>query len=337
MTKELVYKENVVKENNYEMKCKLCLKNTADQTGSHILSCMSVKSMIGNRGEEKSFVISTDPFENYLKNTKGEEIKEDYILCRPCEQRLAYVESYIAEELFNKVKKSNFLSNFPRKTVYNIEVIECLRINPFAFHIFLYSQIWRASISNTQIFCKFNLENEIEEFLRITINNTLPERNDYRGVVLKPKIWFKQLESYKNDLEKIKYLIATTDVIEDTTGDFIMFHPTFKQPYSLMMNEWIIYFNVNESFNEDIFDLLKGINIPEIYNSGKETIRIIQIDKSKWLQTRNNLRDIVKDQKLKSLRNEIASSFFNANGYIPDNSIVDKLVLQHLESLERDI
>lgn len=317
-------------------KCRLCNENNADQTGSHILSCLSIKSMIGERGEEKSYLISPDPTENYRKNTNAAEVKEDYILCRACEQRLSYVEGYISSELTNKIKHEQFAQNFPLKKSQDISFLECQRVNPHSFHIFLYSLIWRASISSTRIFKNFTLSAEIEEKLRVILNSRIPPRTDYRGVTLSKKEWFQELEEHKDDFTEFKYLLLSTEQIEDTTGDFVIFHPTLNNPYSIMLNEWIIYFPITASSNEDIFDLLNSHNREDLLNHNSHLIKVIQISNEKWSSIRKQLVQTLKNQKIKNMRIHFTLNYLQRYGYIPTNQVIDSLILDFIEKLEDD-
>ncbi|HSH67508.1 MAG TPA: hypothetical protein VLB84_17320 [Bacteroidia bacterium] len=317
-------------------KCKLCKENEADQTGSHILSCLSIKSMIGERGEEKSYLISPDPTENYRKNIKASEIIEDYILCRSCEQRLGYVEGYIAAELTNKIRKQNFKQSFPLKKLEDINYVECQKLNPMAFHIFLYSLMWRASISSTKIFKDFRLKNETQEYLRNTLNEIIPPRTDYRGVTLSHKEWFSQLKLKKDSFDKIKYLLLSTPQIEDTTGDFVIFHPTFNNPYGVMLNEWIIYFDVKENSTEDLFDQLNKHDKSELLNSSDNLIKIIQIDYEKWNAIRKRLIHTLKDQKKQNMRLHFTASYLQRFGYVPHPQLIDSLITDFIERLKED-
>lgn len=50
------------------MTCRLCERKEADQTGSHITSAFLLASQIGKRGQEKGFLLTTDPSQDYTKN-----------------------------------------------------------------------------------------------------------------------------------------------------------------------------------------------------------------------------------------------------------------------------
>lgn len=138
-------------------KCRLCLINDADQTGSHITSAFLVASQIGKRGEEQSHVITTNPKQDYSENTGDQEIKEDYIFCRDCEKRISFIENIYSSEVTNKIENDRFVENFPMTQIENNKYISCIRINPIAFHLMIYSYIWRASISTNRIYQNLEL------------------------------------------------------------------------------------------------------------------------------------------------------------------------------------
>lgn len=313
-------------------KCKLCNLNDADQTGSHILSALSVKSMIGDRGKEKGYVISPDATENYRKNVKADLIKEDYILCRSCEQRISYAEGYIASEFSNKIRKSNFKVNFPVSYLDEIEFVTCEKLNPHAFQIFLFSLIWRASLSNTKVFLPFKLSQNVEDALREILNNLLPPRKDYRGVTVSYKDWFKTLEVSNAEFEKFKFLVLTTPQIDDTTGDFVTFHPSAKRPYGMMLNEWIVYFDIKEGYNEDIFNLLEKHNKAELFNCGGDKIKIVNINSQEWNNVRNHLIQLLQNQKLDRMMQHFALEFYHNNGYNPSIEVLSQLVENFLNN-----
>ena len=94
------------KSANQQMpKCKLCQKNEAKKRNSHIFSAFFVRDVIGKRGEENSYVVSSDPNIDYEENRKDKTVKTDYILCECCENRIGYVETYFAAEFTQKVNK----------------------------------------------------------------------------------------------------------------------------------------------------------------------------------------------------------------------------------------
>lgn len=171
--------------------CKLCLKKEADQTGSHLISCFIVSSQIGERDNEKGFIITSDPEQDYSENLGSEGIKEDFIFCTACEKRLAFIESYFSQELTNKIDKENFAENFPIVELEdeNIsQLFKCINVHPIAFHLLIYSVIWRASISKKPLFASFNLEEDVLEELRFTLDLYLPEYKEHK-IVPKLKTW----------------------------------------------------------------------------------------------------------------------------------------------------
>lgn len=87
------------------MTCRLCRKKQADQTGSHITSAFLLTSQIGKRGEERGFLITINPNQDYSQNQGDKGIKEDYIFCRDCEKRLGIIESISATEITQKMEE----------------------------------------------------------------------------------------------------------------------------------------------------------------------------------------------------------------------------------------
>ena len=171
-------------------KCKLCLINDADQTGSHIVSAFYVKPVIGGRNSEEGYILTDRPLQDYTKDEGATPLKEDFILCRGCEQRFGYVESYVAEELPAKFRKPNFASNFMEIKIRErnrLKIVSPVRLNSYAYQAFIYSIVWRASVSSSEFFKKFIVKGGMQEELRQVLNDVLPIKEDYRGVVLEKR------------------------------------------------------------------------------------------------------------------------------------------------------
>ena len=155
----------------------------------------------------KGLFEATEPRHALSVNRHGESKKvqdtpkEDYILCKTCEKRIEILETYFAkviEEIHN-------YKNLPQKFTISIlgkqQYIECNEIHPTLFKLFLYSLVWRASISNLFEYLPFNLnkldEEKIRDFLNtnLTVSHTslfknLDKINNiplYHSCIIKPK------------------------------------------------------------------------------------------------------------------------------------------------------
>lgn len=106
---------------NNDMICQLCRRNKANKTNSHIVPAFWLKSQIGERGNEKAYLITEEPKQNYEENVGAKGIAEDFILCSDCETRLGYVESYFSAEVIQKIEDPNFVANFGTRLFSNIK------------------------------------------------------------------------------------------------------------------------------------------------------------------------------------------------------------------------
>lgn len=177
--------------------CKLCLNNIADKENSHIIPKFMCKSLFEDTNPRHALSIN--------KFGKGRKIqdtpKENNILCSGCEHRIEIIET-IFSKFFYEVHSYKSLNE--RFTVHQIglqEYIECKNINPTLFKLFIYSIIWRSSISSLFEFQSFkinkNNEDEIRTFLNLNLKlnkaslienlNSVQDFPLYHNCIIKPK------------------------------------------------------------------------------------------------------------------------------------------------------
>ncbi len=119
--------------------------------------------------------------------------KEDYLFCSGCEDRLSRIERYVANEFFNKYKDPAFQQDFPityRGLLIPVEmdVMQALKVNQGIMRLFIYSLLWRASISSEAGFKTFKLEDRVEERLRVELDIFLTDniRDTLENCISKP-------------------------------------------------------------------------------------------------------------------------------------------------------
>ena len=215
--------------------CKLCLTNEATQTGSHIVSAFYIKPVIGQRGKEVSHAITSNPSQDYTEDEKDKFVKEDFFLCPDCEKRLSYVESYVSDEFSNKFRKENFAQNFketPVRVRNRLTVVEALRVNTFAYQLFVYSVIWRASISSSSISEGFHLAPELELDLGALLNEAIPASSGYRRVLVEKREWFATLKRDFAGRFIYPFVIVSPQSPEPFSTGFISFFKELSRPYS---------------------------------------------------------------------------------------------------------
>ncbi|OJW83176.1 MAG: hypothetical protein BGO69_18855 [Bacteroidetes bacterium 46-16] len=148
-------------------KCALCLAIPADKRNSHIIPKFLCKSLFHK-----------EPYRHAVSVTRGLKLskiqdtpKEDYLLCSGCEQRMSIIESVFARyfDQIHSYKTNKSVIQYVKAGNYLI----CNHINPTLFKLFIYSILWRLSRCSLEAFKSFKFEDEIEEELRVFINDNL--------------------------------------------------------------------------------------------------------------------------------------------------------------------
>ena len=327
--------------------CQLCKKNEANQTGSHLTSCFIVASQIGKRDEEKGYNLTADPNQDYSENKKADDIKEDYILCSGCEKRLSYIESYFSQEITNKIGETKFSENFPvteTEDKTKSKYYTCIRTNSIAFHLLVYSIIWRASISNKPIFKGFKIPKNAEEKLRETLDSFLPEYKDHK-ISTKLKHWLKEINDNSKHFELFPYVILRSDeevvdlekmskqeLVEwekRKTKNLLYFNFEDNNPFQIILNEFIILAFFEQSkfdfTKQDLFELSNKYNLNAQLNSNLDSPKIGIINHKDWSNINQKLMNIVKDQRISNIRRLCIRSFL-AKRIMPTKKMIDDCV-----------
>lgn len=152
-----------------EKTCNLCRIRAADKLNSHIIPKFMCKRLFEN----------SKPRHTVMLTKKGKQIKlqdsskENNILCTSCEKRLEILETYFGRIFIDL----NGLQNAKQKYDFNIdhgqEVLICHDLKPTLFKLFIFSLIWRSSISKLLVFETFNLKEDVEEELRVFLDTNL--------------------------------------------------------------------------------------------------------------------------------------------------------------------
>lgn len=215
--------------------CRLCNIQVADKKNSHIVSKFLGKELfISDMGHHA---------EQIYKNGKSRKVysipKEDSILCSTCEKRFEILETYFAR-FFNKLRNhQNFPEDFLLQKLGVQDFISCKKLNPTLFKLFIYSLIWRLSISKHQTNENFKLPNKIEEELRKFLNQNLSTE---QKILLESVEMITEFPSY--DLCMIKP--------ENKTDNFKGMYSAFqmsKSAYLLVLVDFILFFYVDSSID----------------------------------------------------------------------------------------
>lgn len=207
--------------------CKLCLKREATQKNSHIFPrFMGVSMLITAKGLRKGYKITSHNGIN--RNPFQDTPKDDFILCPECETFFAKkYETPIAKDFYhNRDNPKHFFNVFyvPYQSyrVYH-------RIDYQLFAKFLYSIIFRASISNLDYFANFHLSGDIT--------------NELRRILI-DEIAFKEYPT----------IIIYTPNNPLPSGNFIGAISSTKNVHLLGINEYMIFPDLsNENYLEKFF------------------------------------------------------------------------------------
>lgn len=283
------------------MRCKLCNSNEADQTGSHVTSAFLLTSQIGKRGEERGFLITTDPNQDYSQNREADDLKEDYIFCRDCEKRLSFIENYYSTEITHKIEDERFSQNFEAVRTKHGIYLECRRIEPIAFHLLIYSNIWRASISNQPIYNHFNLPAIVETELQFILDLFLPNTVNHKIQVDIAK-WNKIVRDCKEYFKVFPYMILKAEKLDNKEETYEFFDNLTHNPNHIIMNEYVILpFFEDVEWLDDFFKLGNEIEIQDLLNDNSEHCKIGILSNERYLQIIELIRNLTIEQRLKKI------------------------------------
>ena len=149
--------------------CKLCLNREADKPNSHIIPKFLAKRLFESTKPRHSISIDRKGKSKKIQDTP----KESFILCKLCEKRLEHLETLISRKITSINNYNNLKEKFKLNELGKNKVLECLNINPIGFKIFVYSIVWRTSISSLPEFETFKLDDKTEDKLRVFLNQIL--------------------------------------------------------------------------------------------------------------------------------------------------------------------
>ena len=243
-----------------EKKCRLCKINIADKQNSHIIPKFMSKSLFENTKPRHSIVINKKGKINNIQDTP----KENNIFCSNCEKRIEIIETYFSRKIVDIHNYKNLKENFELKKIGNQEYLSCNNINPKAFKIFIYSLIWRTSISSLSEFKKFKISVEIEEELRSFIDLNL--KNSHKEL----------LKNFNLIKKTPKYHICVFKPLVKSSisrGIFTTYN-TSENSHILLIVDFAIYFFSSENHIDNTFRFFS--------NNQNEKIIIPLAELDKW-------------------------------------------------------
>lgn len=269
--------------------CALCQIKSANKTGSHIVPhflLIRVDGIDGSklRGKEVGSTITSsnsstyfgreiqpDKLHSILGNYTDEDIAKmgrnpsivDNIVCIECETRFGQLETEYA----------------PTLAKFNTENFYKSDISSGAALLFWMSVLWRMSISNLY---GFQLSAYQSELLRKILDKYT-------------KVKFSQIdfEALYNDEEcnNLAYRLIRCPNYSDENATVVVCHPTDTKPYSIMIDEYIlfVYFNLDDidKFYQNCFSFINIIKhaMPNTLRNGEYILPIRAVDVTASIKT----------------------------------------------------
>lgn len=242
--------------------CKLCKERIADKLNSHIIPKFMCKRLFENTSPRHNVQISKDGIQTKLQDIP----KEDYILCSWCEKRLEKLETYFARVFVEVNSLQHARRKYKLEIIENQEILHCEEINPSLFYLFLYSLIWRSSVSKNVLFDTFKFNKSIEEEIRIFLNDNLKEVHS-------------DLLEHSKKIENVpNYYLCLVKPKNKTRGIFSAYNFSHNS-YAIYTVDYALFFYINE---DDCLLAHKTFG-----NSRNETFRIFIGDDDSWKKLNN--------------------------------------------------
>jgi len=144
--------------------CLLCEKREATQQNSHIIPKFFGKGLFYGTSPRHSLAIKKTGKRQKIQDI----IKEDYLLCPECEKGISIFETYCISRLdrFNDIRNFNKFRIFKNG---DFEYFESKELDIKIFNLFIYSIVWRTSVSESYAFGSFKLSKIEEEKLKYVL------------------------------------------------------------------------------------------------------------------------------------------------------------------------
>jgi len=281
-------------------KCKLCKQNLADKTGSHIVPHFLLKRVENIEGEtgrdyELGFTITefdtsihfgrsvpVDKLEDIFEKIEDKDLENnnsplitDNIFCSECETRLASIENEYAKTL-SKFDENNYNSGIKNELAL----------------LFWISIIWRMSVNKKS---GVTLTKYQDETLRRILNRSLNK-----------KIENIDIENISNsrDLRKITYKLMRCPECSESNNTVIFFHPKFKNPYTLIIDEYILFFAFKNNYNDYLqksFSSMKDDVFLAKTNPKQEFEEIFVINEQRLIDINSDLIQVMKNKRINKI------------------------------------
>lgn len=144
--------------------CLLCEKNNSNQKNSHIIPKSFGNGLYYGINPRHSLAINKSG-----KKSKVQDIpKEDYLFCEKCEKGFSIFETYCILRL-KRYDELRYASNFNRFQQGEFEYFKCKDLDIRIFNLFIYSIVWKLSVSESYAFGGFKLQKTEEDKLKVIL------------------------------------------------------------------------------------------------------------------------------------------------------------------------
>jgi len=308
--------------------CLLCKNAPADKTNSHIIPFFLIKTLVNEEGKtgrdkEVSFQIGSDNTDVYfgrsvstdaINETLGRDLTEediekninhytqDNFLCSNCEKRLSYLESYYS--------KKGEINNLSKGLVTN-------EVEVNLSFLFWASILWRISITDFPG-PKLNLKEEkkLRNILNSCLGNSIEETKEktQQNILL---------------LKGFQTIILFDPNGGNPTEKVCLAHPFHRFPYSLIINDYVVFFYFKSSHFNSLKQSLWGYekyqvkeNLNSIYQNN-EAVFIVSEEETK--QARRNIMDFKAEERISKLDKVITKTVLRFFPQLPSNTL--KLII----------
>ena len=209
------------------------------------------KSLLGTKSIKRAYLIGSDRAHKEPEFSQ-DTAKEDFILCDSCEKYFSILETYIATRVHNRLWDIRYADQF--KIIENEGYVSwkvCENVDPLVFRLLIYSILWRCSISNTDLCKDFFLSSEEEETLRSMI---------YSCMHLNQQDLLANIEQYSSILQTFPFIFLTAESFADKTPNTLFVNPLTKNPYQLILNEYILVFSFDHNSEQQAYGFLNNFD-----------------------------------------------------------------------------
>lgn len=213
--------------------------------------------------------------------------KEDFVFCSECEAKFSIIERYVANAFYNRYDNPAFSSEFSKikGSGDELDVMIAKNINPIMFKLFIYSLLWRASISTHEVFANFKLKATDEDNLRLLLNSYL-HHNEAETI--------RYCDKNAMAFEYLPFNIVTTLESVDKTSNMIA-------PFDAGEGRILIF------ANEFIIIIYLDWNAPDMgapsFNFGEQQVCLGVISLDEWQGLLSNPVSMLVNSRLSNLKN----------------------------------